>query len=294
MNEDFYEVAFPDQGEFIQTDNGHTLRKIEDSCYVYGLDMLLTAEQVENLDDIINSSYYLNEATRGTIITQTKYNWPNKTVPYTFNSNLTTQQKFDISIALNVWRTQTQIQFVPRNKQKDYVEFVAGVGNSSYVGKIGGRQVITMDAQQGTTGNMIHEIGHAVGMIHEHQNFMRDQFIIVHENNIKKEYWDQYKKLTSNQHVHSANSLYDVCFPFSSIMMYSSRSGFGITPTAILMTAINPLNTRNNKFIDYTDNTFIAQRRYLSASDRAVVAWKYGYQYDPATDTTLTDDMKGY
>lgn len=74
-------------------------------------------------------------------------------------------------------------------------------------------------------------------------------------------------------------------------MMYSSRNNFGITSTAITMTAKTILF--GNPFIDYTDNTFIAQRRYLTASDRGAVAWKYEYPYDPATDPTLTDEMKG-
>lgn len=67
-----YEVAFPSQGELVEIENGLTLRKIDENCYVYGLDMLLTKEQIEDLNDIINSSY--QNQTRGTIVTQTKYN----------------------------------------------------------------------------------------------------------------------------------------------------------------------------------------------------------------------------
>lgn len=291
MPEDFYEVAFPGQGEFIETDNGFTLRKITDDCYVYGLDMILTKEQVDDFEDITNTSYYSDEpTTRGTIVTQTKYNWPNKTIPYTFNSNLTVTHRERINAAIEVWHTQTQIRLVPRTNEKDYVEFKAGNENSSNVGRIGGRQQITIHATLGTAGNMIHEIGHAVGMIHEHQNFLRDDVITVHTNNIQVGYREQFDKLTGNQHVHGLG-MYDRGYPFSSIMMYSSRNSFGITSTAITMTAKTVLF--GNPFIDYTDNTFIAQRRYLTASDRGAVAWKYGYSYDPATDPTLTDEMKG-
>lgn len=53
------EVAFPSESEFVEVDNGFSLRKIHENCFVYGLDMLLTKEQVEDLDDMINSSYQI-------------------------------------------------------------------------------------------------------------------------------------------------------------------------------------------------------------------------------------------
>lgn len=280
-----YEVAFPSQGELVEIENGLTLRKIDENCYVYGLDMLLTKEQIEDLNDIINSSY--QNQTRGTIVTQTKYNWPNKTIPYTFNSNLTTAHRNMINHAIDVWRTQTQIKFVPRTNQRDYVEFIAGDGNSSYVGRIGRKQEITIHKTLGTAGNMIHEIGHAVGMLHEHQNFVRDNAIIVHENNIKAAFVGQFKKITGNQHVHNSG-IYDMGYPFSSIMMYPSLNSFAIDITQPTMT-IKPSYLWGGSY--RTGDIWISQRKFLTASDRAVVALKYEYPYDAATDTSLTHEI---
>lgn len=194
--------------------------------------------------------------------------------------------------AIDVWHSQTQIKLVPRTNHKDYVEFIAGDGNSSYVGKIGGKQNITIDSSLGTAGNMIHEIGHAVGMLHEHQNFLRDDHIIVHENNIQNAYRSQFTKMSGNQHV-SYNSMYGIGAPFSSIMMYPSFNSFAISPAQPTMTVKTGLIFPINPYVDQTTKTFSSQRKFLTASDRAAVAWVYGYTYDPATDDTLTEEIIG-
>ncbi len=111
----------------METGDGYILRKIHENCFVYGLDMLFSKEQIDDLNDIINFTPQNQAQTRGTIVTRAKYNWPNRTIPYTFNSNITEAHKIMIKQAMDVWQTQTQIKLVPRAKQKDYVEFISGV-----------------------------------------------------------------------------------------------------------------------------------------------------------------------
>ena len=52
-------------------------------------------------------------------------------------------------------------------------EFILGEdGSYSNVGRIGGRQYIHLDSRWATRGTVMHELGHAVGLIHEHQCFI--------------------------------------------------------------------------------------------------------------------------
>ncbi|RIV25607.1 hypothetical protein DYU11_07295 [Fibrisoma montanum] len=106
--------------------------------------------------------------------------WPGGVVYYTINPNLTDQGR--VTDAINHWQGVTGIRFVQRTNQPDYVEFVPGNGCSSAVGRRGGQQTITL-APGCSTGNTIHEIGHALGLFHEHQRADRDNFVIVNINN---------------------------------------------------------------------------------------------------------------
>ena len=59
---------------------------------------------------------------------------------------------------------------------------------SSYVGRIGGKQEITVGNKKHRCklGNIIHEIGHAVGFFHEQSRPDRDDFVKIVKENIKE------------------------------------------------------------------------------------------------------------
>jgi len=106
--------------------------------------------------------------------------WPDGIVPFampTSNSNI---QKQRIALAIEHWTERTSVTFVERttdnqNQYPNYIRFDSSNSCASYVGMQGGSQsILVSDAC--STGSIIHEIGHALGLFHEHTRPDRDNF----------------------------------------------------------------------------------------------------------------------
>ena len=166
------ELAYPTiQGEALDLKNGTHLEKIHDE-YVLSGDILLAAEQMKQLSHD-NQSSHTHERTG---LSSLARRWTNCKVYYSISSSLPNQSRVHDAIAH--WEANYNIDFILRTNQNNYIEFVSSTGCSSFLGMIGGRQEIRL-ASGCTTGNTIHEIGHALGFLHEQQRADRDNSITI-------------------------------------------------------------------------------------------------------------------
>ncbi|WP_299218866.1 M12 family metallopeptidase [uncultured Aquimarina sp.] len=203
-------------------------------------DMILSPEQVEETNSI----------EKGTILNNSSRRWPKSgntyVVPYLIDNRLPNKSR--VTNAMNHWKNKTKVRFVKRTNQRNYVYFTDDGGCYSYIGKIGGRQIISVGGGC-STGNTIHEIGHAVGMFHEQSHPRRDQNVTINFQNIISGREGNFRK-------ESASNVKTTNFDLGSVMMYGS---FFFSKNG------QPTITRKN------GSTFNVQRNGLSTRDVRVV-----------------------
>ena len=107
--------------------------------------------------------------------------WPGGVIPYVIDEDVANSE--DVQRAIEEWNAKTVISLVERTTQQDYVRFMSGRGCSAYQGRHGGEQFISLH-ETCDWRIVVHEIGHAVGLWHEHQRQDRDRYLMVRERDV--------------------------------------------------------------------------------------------------------------
>ncbi|XP_036439793.1 low choriolytic enzyme-like [Colossoma macropomum] len=106
-------------------------------------------------------------------------------VPYQISNHYGLSEKRIIKDALRSFEKPTCIRFIPRTQQKDYLQIMSDRGCYSYVGRIGGEQILSLQRDGCIYKHVIqHELLHALGFHHEQCRSDRDKHIKILKENI--------------------------------------------------------------------------------------------------------------
>lgn len=203
----------------------------------------------------------------GAIIRDPKYRWPNGIIPYAIDPALPDHDR--VHRAIQHWEATTIIRFIEkRNFDQNHVVFAEETDPQACchtpLGMQSGSQQVLLAAGCGV-GQVIHEIGHAVGLNHEHQRNDRDRYVGIITGNIETRFLHDFELPPTSK------SLDVGYYDYGSIMHYDERA-FGV-PDA----HGRPKTTIRPKYPSdpVIPNVPIGQRKALSRGDINTVFYAY-------------------
>jgi hypothetical protein len=150
--------------------------------------------------------------------------WPGGVVPYKFSAEIQLFQRDIFLAACREWERAADVRFVPHTGEPNYIAVIIADGNWSYVGMLDHPQELSIVNWDKFV--VCHELGHALGMIHEHQRSDRNRFITIHWENIEAGHEPHFARVN--------DSINRGSYDFESIMHYDayafSSGGQTITP----------------------------------------------------------------
>jgi len=182
--------------------------------------------------------------------------WPDGVIPYDI-SKLTAEQQALVKRAMQRWvDTGARIRFVPRTNQTEYVYFTGATNAGNNTSLIGFQEGIRTEINitpfwwRQQEWMPAHELGHVLGFHHEHARWDRDNYVVIHYENIKPGREGDYDWVPRTNWIVSSTP-----YDYRSIMHYRTcwsgrcesqcKDGDGSSPCAV----IDPVGTNYDRVI---------------------------------------------
>ncbi|CAD6185018.1 unnamed protein product [Caenorhabditis auriculariae] len=150
-------------------------------------------------------------------VRQTYLKWDGARIPYTISSQYSSYSRSKIAEAIEEYRKKTCIDFSPKSAgDLDYIHIVPDDGCYSLVGRIGGKQPVSLGDGCIQKGIIIHELMHAVGFFHEQSRADRDDYVTINWSNVEAGLQDQFDKYSLNMIDHLGTN-----YDYGSVMHYA-------------------------------------------------------------------------
>ncbi|KAL3073217.1 hypothetical protein niasHT_031165 [Heterodera trifolii] len=195
---------------------------------LYQGDIVLSVEQAQYLLDTVTETENraLVRAKRGAAQNAREFpnhKWP-ILVPFSFDSTISSEMKAYIYEAVKLWNDNTCLNIVEDDEASIRIQFrnIVGRGCSAHVGMPSSdtyRYVHLEYPACYQLGAIVHEIGHALGFVHEHERYDRDSFVLFHPDNVDPRYHYSFGKETTE-----STDNYQVPYDLGSVMHYYANA----------------------------------------------------------------------
>ena len=200
--------------------------------------------------------------------------WDGGNVPYVLDSSVTSDDAAAFVTATQQWQAVARVHFYPQTTESDYIVLHSSDVNDSLIGRQGGAQTVNI-YNWNYEFKITHELGHALGMIHEQSRSDRDTYVTINTANIQNGEGNNFDIVPGSLN----NGPYD----FDSDLHYGRASFSSNGQDTITVLGDNNAYWQSR----------IGQRDHLSQLDGWGMINVYGPSYEVYTDASFTGVQKG-